>query len=346
MARKALISGITGQDGALLARHLLERGYIVHGGVRNVAAADTWRLRALGIVDKVKLLSLELLDEAGLKRTLSEIEPDEFYNLAAQSSVRTSFEQPLYTTRANALAVTELLEAIRLEHPAMRFYQASSSDMFGKALESPQNETTGFRPHSPYAVAKAYAHWITANYREAHGLFACAGILFNHESPWRGLSFVTRKITAAIARIKHCGDGKESLALGNLDASRDWGFAGDYVVGVWQMLQQEKPDDFVLATGRAHSVRQFAEGAAAALGFELEWEGTACDEVGRDRKSGRIIVKVDPRLFRPVDLTVLTGDASKARRVLGWSPRVSFEQLVRMMAEADYDRLRRGEALL
>lgn len=346
MARKALISGITGQDGALLARHLLERGYIVYGGIRNGTATGTWRLSALGILDKVKLQSLELMDEAGLRRALREIEPDEFYNLAAQSSVSVSFEQPLYTTRANALAVTELLEWIRLEHPGMRFYQASSSDIFGKALESPQNETTGFRPHSPYAIAKAYAHWITANYREAYALFACAGILFNHESPWRGLSFVTRKISATIARIKYCGDCKKSLALGNLDASRDWGFAGDYVVGIWQMLQQDKPDDFVLATGRSHSVRQFAEAAAAALGFEIEWEGTESDEIGRDRKSGRVVVKVDPRLFRPVDLAVLTGDSSKARRELGWSPQVTFEQLVCMMVEADYDRIRRGEALL
>jgi GDPmannose 4,6-dehydratase len=345
MPRSALISGIAGQDGAFLARLLLERGYTVYGGVRSGAANGMWRLEALGIRDEVKLLPFDLTDDAALRQALGEIRPDETYNLAAQSSVSTSFEQPLYTTRANALAVTELLETIRLRHPEMRFYQASSSDIFGKPLESPQSEKTGFRPQSPYAIAKAYAHWMTANYRDAYGLFACSGILFNHESTLRSLTFVSRKISSTLAHIKCSGVGEPVLALGNLEASRDWGFAGDYVLGIWQMMQRARPDDFVLATGCSHSVRQFVEGAARALDFEVEWTGAGVDEVGRDRKSGRILVKVDPRLFRPVDLSVLTGDWSKARRELGWGPRVAFEELVSMMVEADYNRLRSGETL-
>jgi GDPmannose 4,6-dehydratase len=342
MQRRALITGITGQDGAYLARLLLRQGYSVFGGVRRAGSANTWRLEALGLREKVRLVEFELLEEANIKTVIDEVKPHEIYNFAGQSFVSTSFHQPLYTTRANALAVAYLLEVLRQSCPDTRFYQASSSEMFGLALEAPQCETTAFRPQSPYAIAKVYAHWLTVNYRQAYGLHACGGILYNHESPLRGLGFVTRKITATLARIKALAGAPAVLEIGNLDARRDWGYAEEYVAGVHRMLRQEPPDDYVLATGRTHSVRRFAEVAAEALGYELAWEGRGLDEVGRDRRSGRILVRVDPALFRPVDVQALVGDAGKAKRVLGWESTVSFEEVVRLMVAADFDRAHRG----
>ncbi|MCW5770959.1 MAG: GDP-mannose 4,6-dehydratase [Rhodospirillaceae bacterium] len=344
MVKRALVTGITGQDGAYLARLLLDRGYEVYGGARRPAAASTWRLEALGIRDRVRLVEFELFDEAAMKTQIAALRPDEIYNLAGQSLVSASFNQPLYTTRANGIAVAHMLEILRQGGRPIRFYQASTSEMFGRASESPQSETTAFQPQSPYAIAKVYAHWLTVNYRQAYGLHACTGILFNHESPLRGLEFVTRKITSSLARIKALGLS-EPLAIGNLDAQRDWGFAGEYVEGMWRILQHDTPDDYVLATGRRHSVRDFVGMAAAALGFDLAWEGAGRAEIGRDRASGRVLVRVDPANFRPVDVAALVGDASKTRRVLGWSAAVRLDRLVAMMVEADYDRTRRGEAL-
>ena len=275
---------------------------------------------------------------------LDQTAPDEIYNLGAQSFVGTSFEQPLFTTEVNALGVTRLLEAIREVNPAIKFYQASTSEMFGNAVTAPQSERTPFTPSSPYAIAKLYAHWMTVNYREAYGLFACSGILFNHESPLRGIEFVTRKITSGLARIR---EGQEDIVeLGNLDAKRDWGFAEDYVEGMWSMLQQPDPDDYVLATGQSSSVREFCELAAAALGFDLAWEGADQDAVGVDRRSGRTIIRVNPKFYRPADVEALRGDASKARAKLGWTSKTSLPELVDMMAQADLRRARAGQVLL
>lgn len=347
MAKRALITGVTGQDGAYLARLLLDRGYEVLGGVRRADAAGTWRLEALGVRERVRLVDFELLEESNLQAKLADIRPDEIYNLAGQSLVSASFGQPLYTTRANGIAVAHMLEILRQSHPHVRFYQASTSEMFGRAPASPQNETTAFVPQSPYAIAKVYAHWLTVNYRQAYGLHACSGILFNHESPLRGLNFVTRKISSTLARIK-AGVARpgESLGIGNLDARRDWGFAGEYVEGMWRILQHTVPDDYVLATGRTHSVREFVSAAAAALGYAIAWEGQGVGEIGRDRATGQVLVTVDPSNFRPVDVEALVGDSGKARRVLGWQAPTAFPALVAMMVEADYDRARRGGPLL
>ena len=347
MAKRALITGITGQDGAYLARLLLARGYEVLGGARRAADAATWRLDALGIRERVRLVDFELLEESNLQSKLAEIRPDEIYNLAGQSLVSASFGQPLYTTRANGIAVAHMLEILRQSHPQVRFYQASTSEMYGRAPSSPQNETTAFVPQSPYAIAKVYAHWLTVNYRQAYGLHACSGILFNHESPLRGLSFVTRKISSTLARIK-AGAARpgETLAVGNLDAKRDWGFADEYVDGMWRILQHGVPDDYVLATGRTHAVRDFVSAAGAALGYSIEWEGEGLGERGRDRASGHVLVTVDAANFRPVDVAALVGDAGKARRVLGWAAATSFSSLVEMMVAADLDRARRGAPFL
>ena len=342
MAKRALITGITGQDGAYLARLLLEHGYEVWGGVRRAGSENSWRLEELGVRDKIRLVDFELLEESNIKSIVDELKPDAIYNLAGQSFVSTSFNQPLYTTRTNAVAVAYLLEALRQGHPETRFYQASSSEMFGLAPSAPQNETTAFCPQSPYAISKVYAHWLTVNYRQAYGLHACSGILFNHESPLRGLSFVTRKISVALARMRVLGEAAPVLEVGNLHAKRDWGFAGEYVEGMRRMLDHERADDYVLATGRTHSVREFADAAAQALDFELVWDGQGLAEQGRDRRTGRVLVRVDAANFRPVDVEALVGDAGKARRVLGWESRVSFEQLVAMLVAADFDRARRG----
>ena len=314
MTKKALITGITGQDGSYLADLLLEKGYEVHGMVRR-SSTET-RFRVEHIADRIRFVEADLLDPASLVKALDEVQPDEIYNLAAQSFVPTSWSQPVLTGEFTALGVVRLLEAVRQVAPEARFYQASSSEMFGKVREVPQNEKTPFHPRSPYAAAKAYGHHITVNYRESYGVFGVSGILFNHESPRRGREFVTRKISYGVARIK-LGLAQE-IRLGNVDAQRDWGYAGDYVRAMHLMLQQDEPDDYVIATGRTHSVKQFLEIAFSHVG--LKWE----DHVVQD-----------PRYLRPAEVDQLIGDNSKARRVLGWEPTVSFEQLVTMMVDAD-----------
>jgi len=338
--KKALITGITGQDGAYLAKLLLEKGYEVWGAYRRSSSLNLWRLEELGVRDDVRLIPLDLLEYSNIMRALEKVRPDEIYNLAAQSFVALSFEMSLYTAEADALGVTRLLEALRAVKPDARFYQASTSEMYGKVQEIPQTERTPFYPRSPYAVAKLYAHWITVNYRESYGIHASSGILFNHESPLRGQEFVTRKITASLARIKY--GQQEVLELGNLDAKRDWGFAGDYVEGMWLMLQQDSPDDYVLATGETHSVREFVELAAEVVGFNLVWEGAGQEERGIDLRTGKVIVRVNPEFYRPAEVDLLLGNSEKARSRLGWSPRVGFSELVRMMAERDMERAAKG----
>lgn len=343
VAKVALITGITGQDGAYLSKLLLDKGYKVFGAYRRTASLNLWRMEELGIAKEVKLVPIDLLEYSNIQRTLDEVKPDEVYNLAAQSFVALSFEQPIYTGDVDGLGVARLLEAIRIINPKIRFYQASTSEMFGKVQAIPQNENTPFYPRSPYGVAKLYAHWITINYREAYDMHNSCGILFNHESPLRGLEFVTRKITAGLAQIKH--GRKSPLELGNLDAKRDWGFAGDYVEGMWMMLQQPHGDDYVLATGEAHSVREFVEVAAGAAGFDIAWEGEGEKTQGIDSKAGQVIVKVNPEFYRSSEVEFLLGDATKARSELGWMPKVTFSQLVEMMMEADLRRAASGKLL-
>lgn len=323
MTRKVLITGVTGQDGACLARFLLEKGYQVHGMVRHSSSANLERIE--GLRDRIELHQADLLDQLSIITIIQQVRPHEVYNFAAQSFVPTSWSQPLLTGEFTALGVTRMLEAVRLVDPSIRFYQASSSEMFGNVREEPQNEQTSFWPRSPYGVAKVYGHWITVNYRESYDIFACSGILFNHESPLRGKEFVSRKITDAVARIKL--GLQDKLVLGNIDAMRDWGYAGDYIEAAWLMLQQDQPDDYVVATGIKHSVRDLVELAFGHAG--LDW---------RDH------VESDQKLFRPAEVNTLCGDASKARRVLGWAPRVSFAELIRMMVDADLERVRREKA--
>lgn len=336
----ALITGITGQDGAYLAEFLLSKGYVVHGIKRRTSLINTHRIDHLyqdpHVDDRRLILHYgDMTDSSSLARILQISQPEEIYNLAAQSHVAVSFEEPEYTANSDALGTLRLLEAIRilgLQHKA-RFYQASTSEMYGKVLETPQTESTPFYPRSPYGVAKLYAYWITVNYREAYGMFACNGILFNHESPTRGETFVTRKITQALARIALGSD--ETLFLGNLDARRDWGHARDYVEAQWMMLQHHQPEDFVIATGEQHSVRRFAEMAALELGIPIRWHGSGLDEVGID-PTGRVVVRIDPRYFRPTEVDSLQGDASKARRLLGWKPKIGLSELIREMVEVDF----------
>ena len=330
--KTAFVTGITGQDGSYLAEQLLEKDYRVVGLVRRSSLKTTDRIDHL--LGDVELIEGELGDSGSLTRAIRELQPDEIYNLAAQSHVQVSFETPEYTADVTGVGVLRLLEAVREFSPQTRFYQASSSELYGKVAEVPQSETTVFHPRSPYAVAKAYAYYITRNYREAYGLFACNGILFNHESPRRGEEFVTRKISLAAARIKH--GHQETLRLGNLDASRDWGFAGDYVRGMWMMLQAETPNDFVLATGKTHTVREFCDIAFARVGLPLTWEGIGVEERGLSA-DGRVLVQVDERYFRPSEVDLLLGDASLAERDLGWTPEVDFAQLVEKMVDHDLE---------
>lgn len=337
MAKRCLITGITGQDGSYLAEFLLSKGCEVYGVVRRSSTLNFARIEH--IQDQVTLLPGDLLDLNSLIDAVKAAQPDEVYNLAAQSFVQTSWNQPVLTGEFTALGVIRMLEAVRSAAPDARFYQASSSEMFGKVKETPQSETTPFHPRSPYGVAKVYGHYATLNYRESYDLFACSGILFNHESPRRGLEFVTRKITDGAARIK-LGLADE-LRLGNLDSQRDWGFAGDYVKAMWRMLQADQPDDFVVGTGKTYSVRYFVEQSFAALGMQLEWRGEGLDEHGLDAATGKVIVRVDERFFRPAEVQLLLSDPSKARTVLGWVPQVDLEGLIEMMATADYDRLSR-----
>ncbi len=345
--KKALITGVTGQDGAYLAEFLLDKGYEVHGIKRRTSLFNTDRIDHLYEGPEVKsrrfiLHHGDLTDSSSLIRIIQQVRPDEIYNLAAQSHVAVSFEEPEYTANSDALGALRILEAIRILglEQKTRFYQASTSELFGLVQEIPQKETTPFYPRSPYAVAKLYAYWITVNYREAYGLYACNGILFNHESPIRGETFVTRKITRALARIKL--GLQDCLYLGNLDAKRDWGHARDYVEMQWLMLQQEKPDDFVIATGVQYSVRDFVDAAARELGMAVRWEGRGVDEKGYDA-SGKIIVAVDPRYFRPTEVETLLGDPSKAKTKLGWTPRTSFAELVAEMVREDLKSAERDE---
>ncbi len=359
MDRKALITGITGQDGAYLAEFLLEKGYEVHGIKRRASLINTARIDHLYLDPHVENARLKLhygdmTDSSSLQRTIQAVQPDEIYNLAAQSHVAVSFEEPEYTSESDAVGTLRILEAIRnlgIEKQC-RFYQASTSELFGKVAETPQTETTPFYPRSPYGVAKLYAYWITVNYRESYGMFACNGILFNHESPKRGETFVTRKITRGLARIGWGLD--ECVYLGNLDARRDWGHARDYVEAQWLMLQQDEPRDFVIASGKQYSVRDFVNTAAEAMGLQLEWTGTGPEECGvvtwseNDElgfRSGDVVVQVDPRYYRPAEVETLLGDARRAREELGWVPKISFSEMVDEMVENDL-RLAREEALI
>jgi GDPmannose 4,6-dehydratase len=345
--RVALITGITGQDGAYLAEFLLEKGYDVHGIKRRTSLFNTDRIDHLyqdpHVKDRRFILHYgDMTDSTSLIRVIQLVQPDEIYNLAAQSHVAVSFEEPEYTANADALGALRVLEAIRILglEKKTRFYQASTSELYGLVQEVPQKETTPFYPRSPYAVAKLYAYWITVNYREAYGMYACNGILFNHESPVRGETFVTRKITRALARIKL---GLQAcLYLGNLDAKRDWGHAKDYVEMQWLMLQQDRPEDFVIATGEQRSVREFVDVAAGELGISVRWEGSGVDEKGYDT-NGRCIVAVDPRYFRPTEVETLLGDAAKAREKLGWTPKITFRELVQEMVREDLKAAERDE---
>jgi GDPmannose 4,6-dehydratase len=338
MARTALVTGISGQDGAYLARLLLAKGYRVVGALRRSSRSSIPRLIELKIAGDVEIVDFDLAEITNIMRMLKKVQPDEIYNLAAQSFVALSFEQPIYTSDTDGFGPLRILEALREVVPTARFYQASTSEMYGKVQAVPQDETTPFYPRSPYGFAKLFAHWATVNYRESYGLHASSGILFNHESPLRGREFVTRKITWSLARIRH-GD-LDMLELGNLDARRDWGFAGDYVEGMWLMLQQDKAQDYVLATSETHTVRDFVETAARRLQFDIEWSGAGPDERGTDRRSGKTIVRVNPAFYRPAEVDHLVGNPRKAREVLGWRCKIGFEELVTMMAEADDKRVR------
>jgi GDPmannose 4,6-dehydratase len=351
MPKRALISGITGQDGSYLAELLLSKGYEVHGIKRRASSFNTARIDHLYQDPHERNLRLhlhygDLTDATNLIRIIQEVQPDEIYNLAAQSHVAVSFETPEYTANSDAVGTLRILEAIRILglQKKTRFYQASTSEMFGKVQETPQRETTPFYPRSPYGVAKVYGHWITVNYREAYGIFACSGILFNHESPLRGETFVTRKITRGLTRVR---EGLEScLYLGNLGSLRDWGHARDYVRAQWLMLQQAEPEDFVIASGAQHSVREFVTRAAACLGMSLEWRGAGLDEQGINTQTGRPIVRVDPRYFRPTEVDSLLGDANKAFTKLGWRPEISFDTLVKEMVNSDLQIARRDAVVL
>ena len=342
MTKTAIITGITGQDGAYLAEFLLAKDYKVYGTFRRTSSVNFWRIEELGIErhPNLHLVEHDLTDFPASLRLMQKAQPDEVYNLAAQSFVGVSFDQPMTTAQITGLGSLLVLEAIRIINPSIRFYQASTSEMFGKVQESPQVESTPFYPRSPYGVAKLYAHWMTINYRESYGIFGASGILFNHESPLRGLEFVTRKITHAAARIRL---GKQDVVeLGNLGAQRDWGYAKDYVEGMWRMLQAERPDTYVLATGRTETVRDFAAMAFKAAGMPLRWEGAGREECGIDTRSGKTVVRVNPGFYRPAEVNVLMGNPGKARRELGWSAETALEGLCQMMVTADLRRVERG----
>jgi GDPmannose 4,6-dehydratase len=339
---RAIITGITGQDGAYLAEFLLGKGYEVYGCFRRTSSANFWRIEELGLMDheRLHLVEHDVTDLSASIRLLQQTGASEVYNLAAQSFVGVSFEQPIATANITGLGVLNLLEAIRIVNPAIRFYQASTSEMFGKVQASPQNETTPFYPRSPYGVAKLFAHWTTINYRESYGIFGCSGILFNHESPLRGKEFVTRKISDAVARIA-LGQ-LDCVHVGNLDAERDWGFAREYVAGMWQMLQVDEPDTYVLATGRTVAVRSFVELAFAAAGITVAFQGQGQEETAVDTRTGKTVLRVDPRFYRPAEVDHLIGDARLAHEKLGWAPETSLETLCNMMVDADLRRNKTG----
>lgn len=344
MNKKALVTGITGQDGAYLAQLLLEKGYTVYGTYRRTSSVNFWRIEELSIDQhpQLHLVEYDLTDLSSSIRMLQTTGVSEVYNLAAQSFVGVSFEQPVTTTEITGIGALNLLEAIRTVNPKIRFYQASTSEMFGKVQEVPQVESTPFYPRSPYGVAKLYAHWMTINYRESYGIFGCSGILFNHESPLRGREFVTRKITDSVAKIKL---GKlDCLELGNMDAKRDWGFAKEYVEGMWRMMQADEPDTFILATNRTETVRDFVTMAFKAADIELTWEGSAENEQARCVKTGKILVKVNPKFYRPAEVELLIGNPQKAKDILGWEPKTSLEELCQMMVKADIVRNENGNS--
>ena len=342
--KKAIITGITGQDGSYLLEILLEKGYEVHGIIRRSSSFNTGRIDHLynnpNIQGKQMFLHYgDVTDTSNLNRLLEKIEPDEIYNLAAQSHVKVSFEIPEYTAEVDAVGTLRFLDAIRETGLRTKFYQASTSELFGKVQEVPQTEKTPFYPRSPYGVAKLYGYWIIINYREAYGLYACNGILFNHESPRRGETFVTRKITLAAARIKL--GLQEKLTIGNLNAKRDWGYAPEYCEGMWRMLQQDKPDDFILATGETHSVKEFIDAVFSELEMDLEWKGEDEQQVGITKKNGKTLIEVDPRYYRPTEVELLIGNPAKAKEKLGWAPKTTFRDLAKMMAKADYEKVKR-----
>ena len=344
MGKKALITGITGQDGSYLVELLLEKGYEVHGIIRRSSSFNTGRIDHLynnpEIQGKRMFLHYgDVTDTSNLNRLLEKIEPDEIYNLAAQSHVKVSFEIPEYTAEVDAIGTLRFLDAIRETGLRTRFYQASTSELFGKVQEVPQTEKTPFNPRSPYGVAKLYGYWIIINYREAYGLYACNGILFNHESPRRGETFVTRKISLAAARIKL--GLQEKLTVGNMNAKRDWGYAPEYCEGMWRMLQQDKPEDFLLATGETHSVKEFIDAVFSELGMDLVWKGEKEKEVGLLKKDGRVCVEVDPRYYRPTEVELLIGNPAKAKEKLGWMPKTTFRDLATMMAKADFEKVKK-----
>jgi len=343
--KTALITGVTGQDGAYLAQLLLDKGYTVYGTFRRVSSVNFWRIASLGIRDhsRLHLVDYDLTDVGAGIRLIERSQPQEIYNLAAQSFVKLSFDQPITTAEITGLGAVHLLEAIRIVDPKIKFYQASTSEMFGKVESIPQDENTKFYPRSPYGVAKLFAHWMTINYREAYDIFGVSGILFNHESPLRGMEFVTRKITDAVARLKL--GILDVIELGNLDAKRDWGYAPEYVEGMWRMLQHDQPDVYVLATGHSATVREFVTLAAAAIGMDINWQGAGEEECGIDRKTGKTVVKVSPKYYRPAEVDCLQGNAAKAERVLGWRPTTQLGELCRRMVEADLQRVSTGQSL-
>ncbi len=342
--KRAVVTGVTGQDGAYLAELLLSKGYLVYGTYRRTSSVNFWRIEELGIQDhpNLRLVEYDLTDLGSSLVLMKEAKPDEVYNLAAQSFVGVSFNQPDATAQITGMGALHLLEAIRLTNPGIRFYQASTSEMFGKVQSIPQTEETPFYPRSPYGVAKLFAHWMTINYRESYDIFGCSGILFNHESPLRGREFVTRKITDGVAKIKL---GKaDVLELGNLGAKRDWGYAKEYVEGMWLMLQADTPDSFVLATNRTETVREFVDMAFKAAGYELRFEGEEQDEVGIDVKSGKTLLRVNPKFYRPAEVDLLIGNPARAKEKLGWAPKTTLEQLCTMMVEADLRRNAEGKS--
>ncbi|HET8705306.1 MAG TPA: GDP-mannose 4,6-dehydratase [Pseudomonadales bacterium] len=342
MNKVAVITGVTGQDGAYLAQLLLEKGYQVFGTYRRTSSSNFWRMEELGVMNhpNLHLVEYDLTDLSTSIRLLEKAKPDEVYNLAAQSFVGVSFDQPITTAEITGIGPVNLLEAIRIVNPKIRYYQASTSEMFGKVQAIPQTETTPFYPRSPYGVAKLYAHWMTVNYRESYNIFGSSGILFNHESPLRGLEFVTRKITDAVARI-HLGK-QDILELGNLDAKRDWGFAKDYVEGMWRILQADHPDTYVLATNRTETVRDFVNMAFKAVDVQVTWEGQDENEIGLNAKTGKPLVRINPKFYRPAEVDLLIGDPAKAKKELGWEPKTTLEQLCDMMVKRDVDRNREG----
>jgi len=343
MTKRALITGNRGQDGSYLSKFLLGKGYQVYGADR-AGDSGMWRLRELGIEGHVKEISMDLLEPTNIMDALEKVKPDEIYNFAAQSFVQLSFEQPVLTTEINAVGVTRMLEAIRKVCPKARFYQASTAELFGSTGGAQRNETTAFHPRSPYGVSKLYAHWITVNYRQVYGLYATCGILFNHESPLRGEEFVTRKIAAAAVRI---AEGiQEKVTVGNMDSRRDWGYAKEYVEGMWLMLQQPKADDYILATGKTHTVREFIETAFAAAGLKLKWKGKGLNEKGLDVGTGKTLVEVSKEFYRLAEVDLLVGDASKAKRKLGWTPKTKFKDLVALMVDAEFKRLEKKKVNL